>query len=172
MTARVLMPLTAAACLATLVVVRTSWTSGQTEVEAARHRLVRVTQDAQRVLELRSTQATLAAGRRPDADVISRIHAALSRVGIPTRVLSDVGQVSDVALPGEPPRRAQSVRFTLNPIAPPRLGEFLSAWRSAESTWAVTQVELSTDARPGDESAAYLATLTISAVYVLQDRQP
>ncbi|MCH8271527.1 MAG: hypothetical protein IH985_10010, partial [Planctomycetes bacterium] len=49
MTARVLMPLTAAACLATLVVVRTSWTSRQTEVEAARHRLDRVTQDAQRV---------------------------------------------------------------------------------------------------------------------------
>ena len=164
---------TGAVCIGVVAVAQNRWEARSSSASIAERRMQSAIVDAERVLELRSARAVIAAGKRPDADVITRVSAALSRAGVPTRSLRDVGQASDLAVSGESrQRRVQSVRFTLGSISLSQLGEFLGAWRSAEGTWGVTRIELTTAARLSAVSASYDATLTISTIYIVQDERP
>ena len=171
---RLLIPITAAACVLAITTGLTGLGRAHSRAESAAHRRALAQRDAQRVLDLRAVRATIAPDKRPQADIIARISDALTAAGIPSTVLGNVGASTNT--PGRtadgPPTSTQSVRFTLEPITTTQLGAFLDAWRTTQRLWTVTQIELTTSARPTDQAASYIARLTIKAVYLTQESTP
>ncbi len=150
----------------------------RTELAAARLSLERVAGTSQRIAELGARQQRIADRKRPEQDVIARVNAVLTEAGIPLGRFGGLRPESDAALvvgsraspgigQGAVAYRRQSVRITLNRLAIPELGAFVSEWAASRQPWTPTQIELS-HVRGTANPGRYNASLVITATYVAE----
>ncbi|MEN0021609.1 MAG: hypothetical protein AAF747_12100 [Planctomycetota bacterium] len=117
--------------------------------------------------ELREADERVSLAARPQADVLSRVQAAMQQAGLAVSTLRELAQSSDVGATGtasDSNYRTQSYRFVIQPVRPSELGRFVAAW-DRQSLWHITEVELS---HLRDHGNAFSAQLVISAAYVDQ----
>lgn len=152
----------------------------QGSLRAAQDSLERLSQDAKELLELGSRQEQISLQQRPAQDVIALVNAVLAEIGLPARHLRSLTPESDGALDAgsagasghadEAKIRRQSLRLTLENLNVRDLGAFLARWRSSQSVWTATRIEL-THVRSAASTASldenrYDASILISALYL------
>lgn len=109
-----------------------------------------VAQDLQRLASLRSLAQGVAAGRRPDADVISRIQKALVEAGLPIEAASGIQpRIDQVAGSG---MRLQVLQLKLQGLDPAGLGAWLAAWQRGDQSWQVTEIQMVHAVSTGSEA--------------------
>ena len=157
----------AIAALALIVAVESHrLSSARSGVEAAAARLRTAQNDVQEITLLRSRQARIAEHKRPEQDVIARIHAAMAEAGLPVAThFKSLRPESDAAAAGAPQYRRQSVAVALQSMDLPGLGRFLAAWKYANPLWTPTRLELVHAQAKGAEGL-YDVSITFSAIYL------
>jgi len=146
--------------------------------DGAERRLAVTVAAVRELAELRSREETVAAGRRPERDIIARVNATLDAAGLDRALFRNQIPEADAAVPGPAgavPRRRQAVRLAIGPVTAAQLGAFLAEWRSAHPAWTPIAVDLThrgdATARAGRVGAAhrdggvYDATVVIAAIY-------
>ena len=129
----------------------------------SRARFAQVIADAERVIVLRASEQTVAAGEQPRQDVFRRVNDAIAACALSHVRVQSVSPAGDHALDdADTARRVQTVRIELESIAIADLGALLDRWRHDHALWTITGVELAA----ARTSGAYHATLTASAVYI------
>lgn len=131
---------------------------------SAQTTLVKLTKDAQSIIDLRSKQQVVAERKRPEQDVIAKVNAALADVGIPYKHFDSLRPESDGALPDSKYRR-QSIRINLNELTVAELGAFLKQWNQAQKLWTPTRIEL-LHSRNKANTDRYNITILITATYL------
>ena len=132
--------------------------------------LALATQDLAHLVELRARRDVVAAARRPPQDVIALVNATLREAGVPADRFKNLEPENDV--PTGTGLRRQTLRLQLEQVTVPQLGQFLAAWRSGQSLWTPTSLELThRPAGPeagGDPAAAdrFDARMVVAATYV------
>lgn len=121
--------------------------------------------DAERVMQLRAQEQTVASGVQPQQDVFRRVNQTVADAGVRGVAVRSVTPAGDRAVDGgsagAPARRVQSVRIVLGPMTLDELGAFLVRWRRDQALWVVSAIDLGS-ARDG----SYQVTITASAEYV------
>lgn len=138
------------------------------DFESSNVRLAQATSDVRELIALRSKTDSVAIGKRPEQDMLARVHGALDEAGVPQSAFIGQSQESDSAAPGSadnggPNYRRQIVRLSFKSLLPKQLGALLAVWHRGQSVWIPTRIDLSHTA--GD-SAAYDATILVTAVYL------
>ena len=151
------------------------------EVQLADREAAAAHRDVDRVLALRQQVRGLAAGRRPDGDLIARVQRSLVAAALPASALSGVQPRADRQSQGSG-LRVQTVQVTLRSLSPAELGAWLAAWRQGEQPWRLDEVQFARvqpgvigPGTPGTEAASAIApsddnrydiTLALAAPYV------
>jgi len=140
--------------------------------------------NAEQVMSLRGREQRASLGERPKQDLIARVNATLTAVGIPRNVVSGVTTEADgsaplpasrpsggVSLPGEV--RGQAMRVAFKGIQPGQLGAFLERWRETQALWTPTSIEISRSSAksPAPEVERFDASIVLSVIY-LSPAQP
>lgn len=131
-----------------------------------------VERDVARLERLRLSRPTAGAGRRPQADALALVNAAIEHAGISAARLRSLGadtsagpaaaRVSDA----HAGYARETLRLTLGGVSLPELGRFLQSWRSTQAVWTVEQIGIQRE--PGadsDRSAVWRASLVLGASY-------
>lgn len=126
--------------------------------------LANLTSNAQSIIDLRSKQQIISISKRPDQDVIAKVNATLSDVGIPSSHFDSLRPESDGALPDSKYRR-QSVRINLNELTVAELGAFLNLWSLTQKLWTPTRIEL-LHCRNKSNANRYNITILVTATYL------
>lgn len=161
------------AVLALLLVLQGRALAGASERRARAESLLASTLELVRekaLLEARREEVS--AGRRPDQDVIARVNATLSSVGLDPGVFRGQQPEADAKLPkgsggSDLEFRRQSVRLSLASLSPSQIGRFLAEWRARHAMWTPVRIDLSR--RQGERNDApgrYDATIVVAAVYL------
>lgn len=118
------------------------WRLGESasEVQRADREAAAVHRDVDRVVTLRQQVRGLAAGRRPDGDLIARVQRSLVAAALPASALSGVQPRADRQSQGSG-LRVQTVQVTLRSLSPAELGAWLAAWRQGEQPWRLDEVQ-------------------------------
>ncbi|MDQ7012448.1 MAG: hypothetical protein Q9O74_00965 [Planctomycetota bacterium] len=162
-------------------------TGARQNTERAQQRLQHVRQDAERVLTLRATSQTVAAGEQPSQDVFQRVNRLLSETGLSHVRVQSVTPAGDRALDGREERggrggvgggggggghREQTVRVVLAPITTSELGNLLDRWQRTQTLWNIGSIDLLAARGRSNAIGSYTATLSASAVYVPLSNAP
>ncbi|MCI0353302.1 MAG: hypothetical protein L0Z53_28110 [Acidobacteriales bacterium] len=143
--------------------------SASSRLTTASLNLEQTIQDAQRILELRAKQQTIAEHKRPDQDVIARVNTVLAESGITSDRFGGLRPESDAAVPHSKANGAaygrQSVRITLNELSVSQVGAFLARWSQTQPLWIPSRIEL-THSRSATDAGQYTLNLLLSATYV------
>jgi len=135
--------------------------------------------DAEQVISLRGRQERASLGERPKQDLIARVNATLSAVGIPRNVVSGVTTEADGSAPLPPSRpsggvplpgeiRGQAMRVAFKGIQPQQLGAFLERWRESQPLWTPTSIEITRASAKGSASGEerFDASVVLSVIYL------
>ena len=139
------------------------WRSAEENLSGARESLQALGSDARAVLQLRGKSAITNDSERPTADVIAIVNRVLTGAGVPTTKFAGCKSEGDAAVPGSNDLRRQSVRLNLQGMTVADIGAFLESWRSEETVWTPTSVEMN---HAGDDrSQTFDVQVVLSAVY-------
>jgi len=148
------------------------------ELELARSRVQQTVTMARHVMELRSTQQTVAERKRPEQDVIARVNECLAACGIPSDRFGGLRPEADSAVGNQGPGtsansrlRRQSVLVMLNDLTVAEIGELLTYWQSHQPLWTTARLEL-LHSRDQAMSDYYSLNLLVSATYVSEGESP
>lgn len=97
--------------------------------------------DLDRLRFLRAGEHALAHGKRPEADLITRVQRALADAGLPVSACSGVQPRADQVAPAGGVH-VQTVQLTLKGLQPQELGNWLAAWTASEQPWQVSDLQL------------------------------
>lgn len=165
---------TLVACALALSLSVRALSTAAARADDAEFRMIRVSDDGQRVLALRGQSQTIAAGEQPQQDIYQRVNQALAAAGLTQARVQSVNPAGDQALDagqgGSAARRVQSARIVIDPLTLDELGSLLDRWRRDQPVWTVTGIDCTHTARASTE--AYRITLTVSAVYIPDPANP
>jgi len=146
--------------------------SAGAELSSANSLLESTKGQVRQITDLRSRQARIADRKRPEQDVIARVHAAMAEAGLDVAGhFAALRPEADSPLPQQPQYRRQSVVVSLQRMDLARLGAFLAAWRGENSLWTASRLELVHNRGKGSEGT-YDVTVTFSAVYLAEPTPP
>ncbi len=170
-------------CVTVVAVTASRVATTRSQAASTQLALDQVVRDAQEVIDLRGKQQRVELRERPPQDVIAQVNAVLAEVGIPSKAMRSLTPESDSAMvsgntPGDAKLKRQSVRLVLENLSIQEIGAFLLKWRSTQSIWTTTRIELAhvqgdghrsmseSDSGKSSGGGGYDATLIISALYV------
>ena len=153
------------------------------QLEAAHSALKQTQRDADTITDLRARSQTIETRQRPAQDVIALINAVLAEVGIPSTHLQSLTPESEGAAVGGPASNMsqarllqQSLRLTLQNLAPHQIGSFLTQWHASQQVWNAARLELvhnrthqdTPDPKSGKsaEGNRYDVTVLLTALYL------
>lgn len=139
------------------------WRTANESLNGAKATLQSLGDDARAVLQLRGTAATTNDSERPTADVIAIVNRVLTGAGVPTTRFAGCKSEGDAPVPGSNDLRRQSVRLNLQAMTAADIGSFLGAWRSEETVWTPTSIEM--NHAGDDQSQTFDVQVVLSAVY-------
>lgn len=149
------------------------------DASRAREQLATVAQQAQEVLDLRAKRPTTGMGPKPGDDLTKLITGILKDAGIPSERLRSVSPDTETRLAPDPlwpgvSRRRQSARVTIEPLTPQDLGVLVLKWRSSQSVWSVSGMELAKISGGGvsPEDRSYRGHFSLTATYVDGPKRP
>jgi hypothetical protein len=124
--------------------------------------------DAREIVRLRRQSQRAEERRRPEQDLISRVHAVMSEAGLPVQDhFKSLRGESDQTLPGNDRYRQQTVTLHLQRVEPRQVGAFLHAWTEAQPVWTISKIEL---VHERDQNSLDLnifsAAMTFTAIYI------
>lgn len=175
----------AVAILCGVGVTRSAWRLSDAHRQVnARERAVHDTAAlAAEITTLREQEQRVERQSRPEQDVIARVNAVLSKIGIPQNRFSGLSPESDIAVQtngstsgsysgggghtgGEPCLRRQTVRLNLSDLELAELGQFLAAWRRINPMWTTTRIDLNHRTGRDATDNRYDVTILLSAIYL------
>ncbi len=128
---------------------------------------------AAEITALRDQEQRVERQSRPEQDVIARVNAVLSKIGLPQSSFSGLSPETDVAVQSrsstsgsEPRLRRQTVRLNLSDLDLAELGQFLAAWRETNPMWTTTRIDLNHKTGRNVSGNRYDVTILLSALYL------
>lgn len=132
------------------------------ELSAASGMHAETVSNARKLEGLSRRKAVLSDQPRPEPDLVARIGAQMSGVGLDPAQVSRVN-VSAPQPVGEGALRRQTANLTMSLSAPGDLARWLAAWSAAEPAWTVTSVRLDRTAR--GSGPPYTASLSLESLH-------
>lgn len=108
-------------------------------LRAAQAQFIILSQDLQRLEDLRAHVQMPVSGRRAQDDLVSRAQAALVTAGLPTACFSGVQPRADQTSNG---LRIQTVQLRLLALRPADFGAWLAAWNSPDQPWRLSEMQM------------------------------
>lgn len=150
-----------------------AWARAQAQrLEGRQSAAIAIAADASQLLALRGQRERASLNERPRQDLIARVNSTMSATGIPGRALSGVtteadGPLLTAATRGDAPSlRTQAMRVAFKAIEPRQLGLFLEHWRSNETLWTPTTIELTRSPSKDPAQERFDASLVLAVIYV------
>ncbi len=136
-----------------------------------RSELDAISRQAKELVELRRQRADVPERPAGHGALASSVSAAMTRAGLAGHVLQSLSPEAKSQAAGAlgSGLSRQRVTFTLANLSLPQVGKFLDAWRSAESDWVVSAIDLtpltSRDTPPIGTDLPLRAVITIEGVF-------
>lgn len=127
----------------------------------------------ERYRALSAAPTQIAAGARPETELIGAIESLLGELGLPTEALKSFETPAARSVDDQSAYKQAVVNMAFEPISPVDLARTLGAWAEREPLWTVSNIRLeligqqanrgrSTSGAPGEQ---YLARVTMSSLY-------
>ena len=134
--------------------------------DSASGQLVAATNDVREILKLRRQSQRAEDQRRPEQDLIARVHGVMADAGLPVQEhFKSLRGEADQSLPGNSRYRQQTVSLSMQSIQPRQLGALLDAWINTQPAWTIARIELVHE-RDRKELDVYAVVVTFTAIYV------
>lgn len=148
-----------------------AWSSAQADLDAAASLHAQTVADARRLEGLSRRRAVFSDQPRPEPDLVARIGAQVTAVGLDPALVTRVN-VSAPRPVGDGSLRRQTAGVTMSIASPGDLARWLAGWAEAEPAWTVASVRL--DRAGGSRSAppGYTAALTLESLHRAEGAQP
>ena len=163
--------LVAAIVMSPVVLCAHRYQASKKALEEATQDLESAASSIQEVLDLRAAQQVVGIQQRPTQDVIAQVNSVLADVGIPSNQLRSLtpesnGLVNQSGDAPGPKLKRQLLRLNLENVSVGELGGFLDQWRTVQSMWTVSRIELTHVRDQNPANSRFDVNLLISAVYL------